>query len=636
MLVWAVHNGGFDDGHLVLGRAAAAGHAHRRGRAASRGARRSRAPAVIALGASRLRRLVVPVDAVGAVPGAGARRQQPRAALPARVRAVDDPPVDAARPRCSHCSRSRVGVGRRSRSCCCCGWRPATSSARCSSRVGSPRRPATSTRRVALFTIDALLATSLAGAARAARRRCGACCSRPPAPACSSRSSARAAAGCSRSRSSLLVAIALSRDRLRVAAAAVIPIARRARSRSTGCSHVFNAPTPARRSTHAAESAGTAGADRCASAAFVARHRWSRWPDRLTAGRVDAARAGAGCSGAVAVAVAAARRASPAASPPPTVTRCGSSKRQWNGFSHQRDVGGSSSHFADVGSGRYDFWRVALDAFVAHPIGGLGQDNFADYYLPIAARAEEPAGPHSLELRLLAHTGIVGFALFAASSSPRSRLRLRARRRGRHRPASCAAAPCCPCVVWLIHGSVDWFWEMPALSGPALGFLGVARRARAAVAPVAERTSVAAAAAPAAGRRVAAVRWAPASSLLVCAHGRARLPVPLGRARSRRPACGASDPERSAERSARWRRQLDPLQLRSRPPGRHDRAAHRAATRRPSDASGRRSPASPAAGTRGSGAGLAASALGDRVAGPPRPDRRDSIDDRQPAVARRR
>ncbi|MFZ0043554.1 MAG: hypothetical protein WAK93_19755, partial [Solirubrobacteraceae bacterium] len=27
---------------------------------------------------------------------------------------------------------------------------------------------------------------------------------------------------------------------------------------------------------------------------------------------------------------------------------------------------------------------------------------------------------------------------------------------------------------WLIHGSLDWFWEIPALAGPALGFLGMA------------------------------------------------------------------------------------------------------------------------------------------------------------------
>jgi Tfp pilus assembly protein PilF len=31
-----------------------------------------------------------------------------------------------------------------------------------------------------------------------------------------------------------------------------------------------------------------------------------------------------------------------------------------------------------------------------------------------------------------------------------------------------------PVIVWAIHGSVDWFWEMPALTGPALAFLAVA------------------------------------------------------------------------------------------------------------------------------------------------------------------
>ena len=33
-----------------------------------------------------------------------------------------------------------------------------------------------------------------------------------------------------------------------------------------------------------------------------------------------------------------------------------------------------------------------------------------------------------------------------------------------------------PAIEWLIHGSIDWFWEIPALSGPALGFLAVAVR----------------------------------------------------------------------------------------------------------------------------------------------------------------
>jgi hypothetical protein len=149
-------------------------------------------------------------------------------------------------------------------------------------------------------------------------------------------------------------------------------------------------------------------------------------------------------------------------------------KRQWNGFSHPTNHYSTQSHFTDVGSGRYDVWRVALDAFVANPIGGLGQDNFDNYYVLHRRTTEEPAWTHSLELRLLAHTGLVGFLLFAAFMGAALLAASRAVRR-RTGPASAVAATALlPLVVWLIHGSVDWFWEVPALSGPALGFLGVA------------------------------------------------------------------------------------------------------------------------------------------------------------------
>ena len=144
--------------------------------------------------------------------------------------------------------------------------------------------------------------------------------------------------------------------------------------------------------------------------------------------------------------------------------------REWNGFSHPETSTGS--HFTDVGSSRYDFWRVALDAFVAHPIGGLGQDNFADYYVPRRHTADEPAWTHSLELRLLTHTGIVGFLLFAVFLAAAVMAALPARRRP-GLEAAVAGAALLPLVVWLIHGSIDWFWELPALSGPALGFLGM-------------------------------------------------------------------------------------------------------------------------------------------------------------------
>ncbi len=148
-------------------------------------------------------------------------------------------------------------------------------------------------------------------------------------------------------------------------------------------------------------------------------------------------------------------------------------KRQLNGSLTQLDTF-RGSHFALSGTGRFDIWRVALDAFSAHPIGGLGQDNFIDYYYQRRHSIEEPKWTHSLELRLLTHTGIVGFALFGVFLAAGLAAAIGNRRRAGPAAAPLAGVALLPLVVWLIHGSVDWFWEIPALAGPALAFLGMA------------------------------------------------------------------------------------------------------------------------------------------------------------------
>jgi hypothetical protein len=150
--------------------------------------------------------------------------------------------------------------------------------------------------------------------------------------------------------------------------------------------------------------------------------------------------------------------------------------RQWRGFSHPLTDPSSGSHFNDVGSGRYDFWRVSLDAFKQHPVGGLGQDNFADYYITRRHTQEEPQWNHSLELRLLSMTGIVGAILFGGFLIAAIAAALRSRRHAGDGTGQLATVALFPLVVWLVHGSVDWFWEMPALSAPALGFAGMAAR----------------------------------------------------------------------------------------------------------------------------------------------------------------
>lgn len=150
-------------------------------------------------------------------------------------------------------------------------------------------------------------------------------------------------------------------------------------------------------------------------------------------------------------------------------------KSSWHTFTHYEAArtGQESSRFSGLGTARYDIWRVGLDAFLAHPVGGLGQDNFIQYYLRHRTADEEPRWTHNLEIRALAHTGIIGFLLLFGALGAFLWGTLRARRRS---PATgeAAAIALAPLVVWVVHSSFDWLYEYPALTVAALGLAAAA------------------------------------------------------------------------------------------------------------------------------------------------------------------
>ncbi|MGI8559431.1 MAG: O-antigen ligase family protein [Solirubrobacteraceae bacterium] len=266
----------------------------------------------------------------------------------------------------------------------------------------------------------------------------------------------------------VLAAIAVSADRLRLAVYAIIPIA----AALVGLHRlldVFQSSAGAGLGPAAAR-AGQAGLIICGAALVLG--TLLAWGDSLLGPRTLSAARRRAIGTLVSVVAGAGVLAAGAAATHGHPVRF--VVRQWNGFKHPETKFSSRSHFGDVGSGRYDFWRVSLDAALAHPVGGLGQDNFADYYVEHRRTDQEPSWTHSLEMRLLAHTGFVGLALFLGFLVAALALALRARRLGDALVRGLAGVALLPLVVWLIHGSVDWFWEIPALSGPALGFLGMA------------------------------------------------------------------------------------------------------------------------------------------------------------------
>jgi O-antigen ligase len=165
----------------------------------------------------------------------------------------------------------------------------------------------------------------------------------------------------------------------------------------------------------------------------------------------------------------------------------------WRSFkspnAYAADSATGSRLTSGLGSNRYDFYRVALDEFTAHPLVGIGVDNFAQQYLQRGHSLETPHYPHSVELRTLSQTGLVGTllalvgllsALFAAlqgirtpahtSSQPGEAPGTGLDPLGRY----VAAAALAGFGYWAVHGSVDWFWEFAGLGAPAFALLGLA------------------------------------------------------------------------------------------------------------------------------------------------------------------
>jgi hypothetical protein len=141
---------------------------------------------------------------------------------------------------------------------------------------------------------------------------------------------------------------------------------------------------------------------------------------------------------------------------------------QWRAFKGGTETAQTSSHLLQLGSWRYDIWRVALHEFEHHPLAGIGSRGFGPAYLQLRHSTDVPARAHSFELDALSELGIVGFLLVVcAVALPFVGV---VRRMRAADPAATAAFA--GCSYWLIHGTVDWIWTVPACGLPFFLLLG--------------------------------------------------------------------------------------------------------------------------------------------------------------------
>jgi hypothetical protein len=127
-----------------------------------------------------------------------------------------------------------------------------------------------------------------------------------------------------------------------------------------------------------------------------------------------------------------------------------------------------------LGSNRYDFFRVALNEFAAHPVAGIGADNFQQQYLVHGRSTETPRYPHSVEFRTISQTGILGSLLAIVGLIAALAVAARAIRGPDLLGRAVSAGALAGFVYWVVHGSFDWFWEFAGLGAPAFALLGMA------------------------------------------------------------------------------------------------------------------------------------------------------------------
>jgi tetratricopeptide (TPR) repeat protein len=145
--------------------------------------------------------------------------------------------------------------------------------------------------------------------------------------------------------------------------------------------------------------------------------------------------------------------------------------KAWRDFKHGGEPPrAGQARLSAVATNRYDFWRLGWKLGREHPLKGIGAENYQEEYLAHGHSSEQPRYTHSLELEAFSQLGIPGLLLLLGALGAAVAAALRAR--------ATAALPVAAClgtfVYWLLHASLDWLWEIPAVTGLALALLAAA------------------------------------------------------------------------------------------------------------------------------------------------------------------
>ena len=148
----------------------------------------------------------------------------------------------------------------------------------------------------------------------------------------------------------------------------------------------------------------------------------------------------------------------------------------WQEFTKvSQDKDSDPSRITSSNSGnRWVWWEEAAGAWSDRPLQGWGGGSSPVTHLMYRQVELDVLQPHSVPLQFLSETGVVGAALALGGLAfllLAALARIRSMVDGRERDI--AVALFAGAVAWLVHGLVDFDWDIPGVTIPALLFLGV-------------------------------------------------------------------------------------------------------------------------------------------------------------------
>jgi hypothetical protein len=142
--------------------------------------------------------------------------------------------------------------------------------------------------------------------------------------------------------------------------------------------------------------------------------------------------------------------------------------RAWHQFNSPdlQPPGSSGEHFTQLsGSGRSEFWRVAIDAFGEKPVLGHGAGTYRFSWHLLRHNSVSNLDAHSLYLQAFAELGILGGLLVLAMVGALLWAGIAAWRAAEGAQRDLFAALLGSCLAFAICSAIDWFWQIAVIGG---------------------------------------------------------------------------------------------------------------------------------------------------------------------------